>query len=78
MITSRAIWEAAERLKLYAFRDEELEAAIAKHDDPVIAAAACHILDLRRELAAGPRPLDHGGRTIRHRQEKRRRVRAGL
>jgi hypothetical protein len=54
MITSRAIWEAAERLKLYAFRDEELEAAIAKHDDPVIAAAACHILDLRRELAAGP------------------------
>ena len=62
MITSRAIWEAAERLKLYAFRDEELEAAIAKHDDPVIAAAACHILDLRRELAAGPGPLDHGGR----------------
>jgi hypothetical protein len=53
MIESRAIWEAAERLDLYALSDEELEALIAKHADPVITAAARHIVDLRRGLAAG-------------------------
>jgi hypothetical protein len=61
MIKSRAIWDAAERLKLYALRDEELEAMIGQHHDPVITAAACYILDLRRWLAAGPQPARSAG-----------------
>jgi hypothetical protein len=38
MIESRFVWEAAERLNLYAWSDEELEALIVKHADPVITA----------------------------------------
>jgi hypothetical protein len=53
MIESRTIWEAAERLDLYALSDEALEALVAKHAEPVIAAAARYIVELRRGLAAG-------------------------
>jgi hypothetical protein len=63
MMNSRAIWEAAERRNLYARGDDELEAVIAKHGDPVTAAAASYILDLRRWMAAGPPRLDDGDRS---------------
>ena len=53
MIESRAIWETAKCLDLYALSDEELETLVAKHVDPVVAAAARYIVDLRRGLAAG-------------------------
>jgi len=53
MIESRVIWEEAGRLNLYAWSDEELEALIVKHADPVITTTARYIVDLRRGLAAG-------------------------
>ena len=54
MIESGIVWETAERLNLYALSNEELEEAlIAKHADPVIAATARYIVELRRGLAAG-------------------------
>ena len=53
MIESRAIWETAVRLNLYAWSDEDLEALIVKRADPVITATARYIVDLRRGLAAG-------------------------
>jgi len=53
MIESRFVWEAAERLNLYAWSDEELEALIVKHADPVITATARYIVNLRSGLAAG-------------------------
>ena len=53
MIESRAIWEAAQRLNLYRLSDEELEALTARRVDLVVAAAARHIVDLRRGLRAG-------------------------
>ena len=53
MIESRVIWEEAERLNFYAWSDEELEALIVKHAEPVITATARYIVDLRRGLAAG-------------------------
>ena len=53
MIESRVIWEEAGRLNLYAWSDEELEALVVKHADPVIIMTARYIIDLRRGLAAG-------------------------
>jgi hypothetical protein len=53
MTESHAIWEAARRLNLYRLSDEELETLIAKRTDLVIAAAARHVVDLRRGLRAG-------------------------
>jgi hypothetical protein len=54
-IESRAVWAALDRLALYGLTDEALRALKVQHrdDDPVIAAAARYIIDLRRLLAAG-------------------------
>jgi hypothetical protein len=54
-----AIWETARRLGLYGRADDELEALIVRRRgetllaDRVTAAAARHVRDLRRALAAG-------------------------
>jgi hypothetical protein len=52
-IEHRDIWVAARRLGLYTISDADLWALTARQEDPVIAAAACYIIGLRRELAAG-------------------------
>jgi hypothetical protein len=49
----RPTLEEAGRLNLYAWSDEDLEALIVKHADPVITTTARYIVDLRRGLAAG-------------------------
>ena len=60
MIESRVVWEEARRFNLYAWSDEELEALIVKHAEPVITATARYIVDLRRGLAAGTNLHAHG------------------